>query len=175
MTVVFDESQAKVISPDKTYSPENLKQAKVQASQYEVMSDLEKMLEKSMFTDITIETLDGKLQAHRGILAGRSPLFEEILTSLLKPEEPLKIFDFELIVMKEVLRFIYCLKVKNLDMIAPKLIFAAVKFDLYELYKTCVDSIVQNLTTENVVDSLIVAENFENLEFFSKCAEFITT
>lgn len=50
-------------------------------SQQEVCDDLRNLLDSQMFSDVTIQVGDERIQAHRNILAARSPVFAAMLSS----------------------------------------------------------------------------------------------
>lgn len=120
-------------------------------------NDFEKMFNEALFTDFELKTKDGmKLKAHKAVLVARSPVFEKMLQHDMKEanEGITDVPDFESLVMKEVLRYMYCNEIRGLEKIAHELIFAAEKYQLEELKEACIDEIIHSLSAENVLKSL---------------------
>jgi speckle-type POZ protein len=116
------------------------------------------------------------LKAHKNILAARSPVLYAMLSGDMQEaqEDFVRVPDFDSKVMKEVLRFIYCTQVENLDHISRDLIYAAEKFHIEELKEICMSNIIETLSTENVVDSLMISERLSNTKkIFVKCLDVI--
>ena len=125
------------------------------------ISDYEKMLQDEFFADFKLKCNDGEiLKAHKSILAARSPVFFAMLTNNMQEAQQgfADIPDFDSKTMKEVLRFIYRNNVEELKEKATKLIFAAEKYELEELKQMCVASMIASLTTENVLQKLLIAD-----------------
>lgn len=142
-------------------------------------SDIQKMFNEGIFADFKIKTNEGKVfNVHKCFLATRSKVFEKMLSSDMKEvaEGVIEVSDLDYNTMKEVLRFIYCDEVENLDENARKLVYAAEKYELDGLKKICIESIVKKLTTKNVVQALIIADRISGGEkMYEKCLKFIET
>lgn len=135
------------------------------------------MFESELFTDFKIKVKGGGiLKAHRSVLATRSKVFASMLSNDMKEanEGIVNVPDFNMTTMKEILRFIYCNKVENLDEIARNLIYGAEKYELEGLKKICIDSIIKTLTVKNVIPSLVIADRVsESGKLYEKSLEFI--
>lgn len=140
-------------------------------------SDYKKMFESKDFVDFLLKSSDGKLfDLHKVVISARSPVFYAMLRSNM--EESKKNFafvpDFDSTTMKEVLRFIYYNHVENLPEIATELIYAAEKYQLDELKEICVKTIIATLSTNNVIDALIISDRVSNMNgLFEKCFDLI--
>lgn len=128
-----------------------------------------------MFTDFELRTSDGAvLRTHKVILATRSPMFSKMLS--IDMQEAAKgsadVPDFNSIVMKEVLRFIYCNSVENLEVIAGELIYAAEKYQLEGLKEICLNFIMPSVSIGNVLDFLIISDQISKADkLFDKCID----
>lgn len=135
------------------------------------------MCKDKLFTDIELKANDGKvLEAHKVILATRSPLlFEMLLKDMQETQNDVaNVKNFNSKIMTEVLRFIYCGNVKNLDGVARDLIHAAELYQMKELKKICIESIESTLSAENVLKTLVIANRFsETGKLFNKCLDVI--
>jgi hypothetical protein len=132
------------------------------------------MFDQQLFTDLKIETSDGlTLKAHKAIVATRAPGFFRIAKKNLRAAK-LQIPEFDSTVIKEVLRFMYCNEVENLRDFALKLIVAADQYQMHDLKKVCINSIMTELTTENVIQSLLCADGLEESVLVQACLNFIS-
>lgn len=135
------------------------------------------MIDDEQFTDFKLKCNDGEvLTCHKFMLVARSPVIYQMLSTDLKEDQKglAEVPDFDSAVMKQVLRFLYCDKIENLDQISYRLIFAAEKYQLKELTQMCIQNIIENLTFQNVIDSLIVSGRVTGFDsFFTECADFI--
>ena len=111
-------------------------------------------------SDVTIQ-IDGKnFEAHKAVLAARSPVFLAMFQSNLTEDQTntLKIDDIEPDVFKEMLRFIYTDQVENVDALAEKLLAAADKYMLDLLKTKCEAYLATYITGENCCQLLILAD-----------------
>lgn len=81
----------------------------------------------------------------------------------------------DFVIMKEFLRFIYTGgKIENLSAIANELAFAAEKYQLDELKELCFDTIIETLSTENVLQTLLAADRLTYSEKLkAKCIKLV--
>jgi speckle-type POZ protein len=112
-------------------------------------------------SDFTIGTSDGeKLEAHKAILAARSEVFDAMLTIDMeeKRENFVAIEDFDSNVLRELLRFIYCEHVANIEKLDIDLYKVAEKYAIERLPELCLDSIYNRIDETNVVEIAAFAE-----------------
>jgi BTB/POZ domain len=137
--------------------------------------DLSKMLREGLFSDLEILTKDNQtIKAHKNILAARSPKFFEILTADKKNDKIPSVVnaEFDSKTVMEVLNFIYCAKVDNLEAYSYSLIFAAERYQLDELKNICMLSIINRITPKNLLDCFLIAHHISGCdELFSRCIE----
>ena len=135
------------------------------------------MFDNELFTDFELRTKDGKkLKAHKAIMAARSPMVYAMLSNDMKKanENVVVVPDFDHVVMKEVLRFIYYNEVENMSKLVHDLINAAEKYQLEELKDLCLGPIISSLTVDNAVKSLLIADRVSNTKnLFDECLNFI--
>ena len=118
------------------------------------------MFESSILADFELKMNDGEiLMAHKSILAARSPVFRAMLTTGMKEasKNSVEVPDFDSKTVRELLRFIYCGELEIPEVVTD-LIFAAEKYEVSELKNICIDQILSELTEENVVETLIIAD-----------------
>lgn len=139
-----------------------------------------KMFDNEYLTDFQLKTNDGEtLKVHKSILAARSPVFYAMLKQDMKEanEGVAEVPDFDSTVIKELLRFVYYNKVENLPAVAHQLVYAANKYQVEDLRDDCVDEIIDSITTENVLESLVISErvtgSWRAEDLFTECLDII--
>lgn len=136
-----------------------------------------RMFELKLFCDFKIQCKDGKtFDAHKVILALRSPVFNAMFTSDTKEakENLMIIGDFNSEIILELLRYVYCRKVENFDEIALDLIRAADKYLLDDLKEFCVKGLVRQLTSDNILKMLTICDKISKTEkLFNSCFDLI--
>ncbi|XP_065204315.1 speckle-type POZ protein-like [Planococcus citri] len=116
-------------------------------------NDMEKCFNEDRFKDVKILVKGEEFRAHKMILATRSSVFEKMLCvdMLESKKNYIDITDMEPATFKEMLRYIYTGKVKNLDELAFELLPAADRFDLEELKIMCEGVLLKKLSPDNAV------------------------
>lgn len=123
--------------------------------------EFKRMFENDLFVDIEIKTSDDEiLKASKSVLSSKSPVFFAMLTSDMQEtkESTVNVPDFNSKIIKELLRFIYCEEVENIEEIDSELIFAAEKYQIDELKEMCIDSMITTLSIENVIETYAIAD-----------------
>lgn len=93
-------------------------------------TDLGKLLEEGLFSDITLMVGDQRFPVHKALLASRSPVFAGMFRHIEMEESKqgvVQIKDLEPEVLKEMLKFIYTGKATQLETMADELLSAADK------------------------------------------------
>ncbi|XP_033212144.1 speckle-type POZ protein-like [Belonocnema kinseyi] len=126
-----------------------------------LIADIATYFEDPTFKDVSFFIRNKEFTAHKNILASRSEVFatmfrvkmSEGLTSKVEVE------DIEPVIFEKMLRFIYSDKVDDLKPAeASPLFFAAHKYDLEKLKNICIKSLYENLSIENVIQTLLLAD-----------------
>lgn len=142
-----------------------------------MLADCKKMFENDALSDFQLIMNDEKvLKAHTAFLTARSPVFFTMLTTNTeeKQQGSVHVPDVDSVVMKEVLRFIYCSEVERLEEIAPKLIFAAEKYQLKELKALCLQELTASLKLGNAVQFLKISFQLSDADnLFQNCLHMI--
>ena len=111
------------------------------------------------FSDFIISCRGTEFKCHKAILAGRSTYFRRMLSHDMEEAKQnyVDIPDIPADIVREMLRYIYTLPV-DLVTNAPGLLEAAEKYDLQELKKMCEESLCCTMTTDNVLNMLVMAD-----------------
>ncbi|OXU20217.1 hypothetical protein TSAR_013059 [Trichomalopsis sarcophagae] len=125
-----------------------------------LIDDLEAMLTSPRFSDVKLLVTGKEFQAHKVILAARSPVFLAMLESNMKEgqDSVIEVGDIEPDVMAELLRFIYTGKVENMDELVADLLAAADMYQLDHLRIMCEAIIAKKLSIDNVAEILKIVD-----------------
>lgn len=141
------------------------------------VADCKKMFESKRLSDFEVKSKDGDvIKAHKAILAARSPVFLAMLEVDMDEAKKgfVNVSDFGTKALTELLRYIYCNEIEDIDEIARELIFTAEKYDLEPLKKLCIESIIKTLTADNVVEALMISHRLTNtIKLFDKSMSLI--
>lgn len=140
-------------------------------------TDLGVLQDRGTFSDVTLSVGGRVFQAHKAVLAARSPVFSAMFEHSM--EESLKnhveINDLDGEVLGEMLNYIYTGKAPNLKKTADQLLSAADKYDLGRLKTMCEESLCNSLSVENAADTLILADLHSAEQLKAICIEFINS
>ncbi|XP_038561599.1 speckle-type POZ protein isoform X4 [Micropterus salmoides] len=137
--------------------------------------ELGDLWENSRFTDCSLCVTGQKFQAHKAILAARSPVFSAMFEHEMEESKKnrVEINDVEPDVFKEMMCFIYTGKAPNLDKMADDLLAAADKYALERLKVMCEDALCTSLSVENAAEILILADLHSADQLKTQAVDFI--
>jgi len=142
--------------------------------------DFSKLLDDGQFSDITIvceneEKEVVQIPAHKAVLGARSPVFNAMFAHNMAEAQTkeVNIIDLNLPTVRDMLRYMYVGKIEDLNMKSPNLLEAADKYQLSELKETCEEMLSENLTTENSLECLVLADLHNAEELKQSCVKFI--
>ncbi|KAJ7959144.1 BTB/POZ domain-containing protein [Quillaja saponaria] len=118
---------------------------------------LARMLDETIHADLTVNTADGTLRAHKAILSSSSPVFQSIFHDNLKEKESstIHIEDMSLEACMAFLSYLYgTIKQEDFWKHRLSLLGAANKYDIAGLKDTCEESLMEDLNSENVLERL---------------------
>ncbi|UYV69649.1 SPOPL [Cordylochernes scorpioides] len=138
------------------------------------IEDMESLIGSQKFSDVVLKADGHEIKAHKNILAARSPVFSAMFEHEMKEskESLVEIEDTDPEVLKEMLRFIYTGQSPNLDSMAERLLPAADKYGLERLKVLCEVSLASNLTPENVLEVLELADTHTALQLKAHTVKF---
>lgn len=115
------------------------------------------MLEEAIHSDVTICTSDGTLRAHKAVLSASSPVFQSMFKHNLKEKESstIHIEDMPLESCKALLSYLYG-TIKHEDFWKHRLTLlgAANKYGITDLKDACEESLLEDISTNNVLERL---------------------
>ena len=137
--------------------------------------DIGQLLATQKFSDVKLKVNEETFYAHKSILAARSSVFEAMFEHemLENVTSFVNITETDNKVFKDMLTFIYSDQAPNLKDTVFGLLPMADKYQLDALKDTCATYLRNNLTTENVVDVLILADLYRSIELKEKAIAYI--
>ncbi|KAL1428148.1 hypothetical protein MTO96_016948 [Rhipicephalus appendiculatus] len=137
--------------------------------------DLEWLLDSKNYSDVTLKVGDETFQAHRSILAARSPAFRVMLAHPLEEAAPGEVVveDVEPEVFAVILSFLYTARVPD-PLVQPKaLLKAANLYNINVLKEACELALIFLLSADSAADTLILAEQCNAIRLRNSALEFI--
>ncbi|KAL2467735.1 BTB/POZ domain-containing protein [Forsythia ovata] len=137
---------------------------------------LSRMLDESIHADVTINTADGTLQAHKAILSASSPVFHSMFLHNLKEKESSTV-DMEDMSQESGMALISYLygKINQEDFWNHRLALlgAANKYDIVELKDACEESLLEDINSGNVLERLQEAWLYELDKLKKGCLTYL--
>ncbi|OXU17373.1 hypothetical protein TSAR_005232 [Trichomalopsis sarcophagae] len=120
-------------------------------------------------------TSEGKaVKAHKRVLARSSPVFANMLNShRMKHRNILEILDVAYDVLVEMIRFVYAGRVGNIDALVGELATAADIYALNGLKIMCEERMIENLSLDNAIGYLHLADRLRMDGLKGRTIEFI--
>lgn len=139
---------------------DDIKVDRTNVPETQLSDDFENLLNNGLFSDVTMKSAESvEFKVHKAVLASRSAVlkahFEHNTTECFtnEVESPL-----EAEVLREVLTFIYSDKAPRVDEIPERLLAAADYYQLSRLKSLCEEALHKNLTVENAIETLQLAD-----------------
>lgn len=125
-----------------------------EANLKELASDLDSFFSRSTLTDIVLYAEGQSIQAHKAVLAARSPVFQKLFEKITSENRPpiILINDLSFEVVQELVSYAYSGKVNSVSL---ELLAASERYGFKGLKKICADELTKRLSVANAVDILI--------------------
>lgn len=121
------------------------------------LRSLSRMLNEAIHADVTINTADGTLEAHKAILSASSPVFHSMFQHNLKEKES-SIIDIEDMTSEScmaLLSYLYgTIDQEGFWKHRLGLLGAANKYDIVDLKDACEESLLEDINSGNVLERL---------------------
>ncbi|KAL2503575.1 BTB/POZ domain-containing protein [Abeliophyllum distichum] len=133
---------------------------------------LSRMLDESIHADVTINTADGTLQAHKAILSASSPVFLHNLKE--KESSTVDMEDMSQESGMALISYLYG-KINQEDFWKHRLALlgAANKYDIVELKDACEESLLEDINSGNVLERLQEAWLYELDKLKKGCLTYL--
>ncbi|XP_063089628.1 speckle-type POZ protein-like [Cavia porcellus] len=165
------------VSLDSTDSFSQNNKHMVKACEGCLASDLGGLWKNSLLADCCLCVGGQEFQAHKAILAARSPVFRAMFVHEMQESKnsQVEISDMEPEVFKEIMFFMYTGKAPKLDRMAPDLLAAADRYGLERLKLMCEKHLCCNLSVVNVLEILILADMHSAYQLKVCAVDFINS
>lgn len=137
---------------------------------------LSRMLYESIHADVTINTADGSLQAHKAVLSASSPVFHTMFLHNLKEKESstINIEDMTTDSCMALLGYLYgTIKQEDFWKHRLALLGAANKYDIADMKDACEESLLEDISTGNVLDRLQEAWIYQLYKLKKGCLTYL--
>jgi len=137
---------------------------------------MDSLLEEKLFWDTEVHAGRSIFKVHKTILAFASEIFKKMFECEMQEKNTgvVKITDVEPDIVSDLLSYIYTGSAPNLNTNAKELVIAADKYNMEELVILCVKQLESNLSSETVVDTLLVADKiYLGKPLKDACIDFI--
>jgi len=127
----------------------------------QLQNDFIQLLETGHQADVTFDVQGVKIGAHKIILTTRCEYFRLMFESGMAESASNEVLvpDIEPSVFKELLRFVYSDEAPKFDSESTMALLAAAdKYDMAGLKEICETALCSNLTAQNVIEALLLAE-----------------
>lgn len=135
-------------------------------------------LDSGKFSDFTIVVGDSKIPVHKNILSAHSPIFEAMFNhnnTKEAQEHKMEVTDVFPNVMKNFLLFIYTGQKPKKVCFSTELLAVANKYQVDDLKSFCEDCLSENISVENAVNYLQIADLHSANTLKARCLTFITS
>lgn len=148
---------------------------KVQPSAFPVVIDTDLLLE-GKYSDVMLAVGQHEIKAHKLMLASQSPVFRAMFDSAMQESltNRVVITDLDYEVVQEMIHFIYTGESPKLQTMADRLMGAAVKYDLGKLRTICEQTLCADLSVDNAIKLMTIAELYEAEQLKAQASLFIT-
>ena len=137
--------------------------------------DFDNLFEDPKYSDAQIVVGEKTFHVHKAIIVSRSLWFKAAFEGGMKEQQENKVtisnYDYEIV--REMLRFIYTGQVKGTEDFVDRLFDAAVFYQLDKLKAICLNILSDNLSLENVFQTLYLADVHKEIDLKKKALEFI--
>ena len=129
--------------------------------------------EKELCTDIILVSNDKEFKVHKLIMKLNSPFFEARFKEHWEREDSrVDMSDLESDILEALISFMYTGKVENICDIATRLWPAADKYGVDGLKMACEKVIIQGITPQNVIETMLLANTFNSSELKEACMKY---
>ena len=121
---------------------------------------MSRMLYEGILSDVTINTSDGSMRAHKAVLSASSPVFQSMFLHDLKEKESstIEIDDMSSESCMAFLSYVYG-TIKPIEFWKHRLalLAAANKYNMSDLKQACEESLLEDINSGNVLERLLEA------------------
>ena len=143
---------------------------------------MEEARQNNLFMDVTLIADGREFKAHKVILASQSQFFKSRFSGRWKSptaggtsDERVEMTDIPVVAMDAILSYVYTGKVADIEKIAYQLLPVAEEYGIAGLQKICEEELINSLTTNTVINTLIHATTHNAPNLKKASIEFIVS
>ncbi len=135
---------------------------------------VESLFQSRLLGDFTFVVDGVEIVAHKAVLAARSPVFAAMFRNEMreKVSNRADIVDVDADTFQELLRFIYTGTVEKLSELVREILAASTKYDLKCLQHLCELEMCDQMSVDNVVEFLVLADLFSAPLLIRRAVQF---
>jgi hypothetical protein len=145
----------------------------IEDKEFKEADQLHQIFHKRSFTDLEIKIKRRSLKVHKVLLAASSSVLRERLLKLRQDKNVLELNGLDFEVAEEMINFIYDGKVKDMEKHSKELLMVSERYGIERLKKFCEKHFFDNLSIENVFETLRLSIKSNGDELKKECLEFI--
>ena len=140
-----------------------------------VLAGNKSLFEDKVFADAMIKCGDAEFKAHKAILVSQSPVFKKMLESDMKEQRTnvIEISDVDQAVISDMLAYFYTGSAPHMDTLVKELFNVADRYELSQLFTMCEDKLMLEMSVENVMELLILADMHNSSYLKKACLNYI--
>ena len=140
-----------------------------------ICRDLNTLLENKHLADVVLVCNGKELHAHKCVLGARSSVFLAMFNHDMKEKREckVKISDFDVPVLTEMLRYIYTEEVQNIEQYSQDLLIIADKYALEGLKLKCETFLCNKISVDNAIEILTLSERHNCNKLKKQALNFI--
>jgi len=144
-------------------------------SSSKMITDMERLLESGTLTDVTIKCENRIIECHKAILSARSTVFRAMFQHDMRENKSNEILisDIDFCTVRDMVKFIYSGRLKDLADKSDLLLAAADKYDIKDLKNICCQHLAANLCVDQIVDILVLADIHKATELKNTAIAFL--
>nr|XP_029725282.1 speckle-type POZ protein-like [Aedes albopictus] len=165
--------ELKAIESNKNGKTSSMSKVKLTAA--DVYLNKLSLLEDQKFTDVILSCGKNEFKAHKAILVAHSTVFRAMFNSDMKERSAnrVEIDDLDYEVVEQMLHFIYTDRTPKVNLMADRLLGAADKYDLVGLKMICEQALCEQLSVDNALQMLALANRYNADHLNSNAKEFV--
>ena len=140
-----------------------------------ILAGSKSLFEDKLLSDVTIKRGDAEFKAHKAILASQSPVFKKMLESDMKEQRTnvIEISDVDQAVISDMLAYLYTGSAPHMDTLVKELFDVADRYELSQLFAMCEDKLLLEMSVENAMELLILADMHNSSYLKKACLNYI--
>ena len=157
------------------HATRSVAEVEIDLPSFDLSMVMEDARQRDRYTDVTIVTKEKEFKAHKVVLACQSIFFETCLEDRWKKGDSnrIEMLDVPIDIMDAVLTYMYTGKVKDIDQAAYDLLPKANEYQLEGLKMKCEEALIKALTSQTVIDILLMADMHNAQKLRESCMLFI--